>query len=200
MTTPPVPDLDPQHFYHHSTGHLRDIRESSRAAAREAKKRAVAMSVTNAMTHFSGHQYHTIVREHTAAPLPFGVFRLVPWETSLTPADVSEHWFDGIEKDATVAGNPVPPQSVIDEAKRIVRGMDQRLMYDCDVYSLEEGKIAIEIFGAPGNGLLLVCEPGGSALCIVTELGVSRRARYESSSILPDGFLKEGLAAVRSGF
>ena len=104
---------------------------------------------------------------------------------------------DSIEQDAANSGNPAPSQEVIEEAKRIANGLDQKSLEDCDVYSLEAGKIALEVFGQPGHGFLLICEPGGSALCIVTCRGVSRRARYESSDHLPDGFLTKGLADAR---
>ncbi len=109
-----------------------------------------------------------------------------------------DSWFKNLESDAADAGNPTPAQDVIDEAKRIVLGLRPYLPPDSDVYTLEKGKIAVEIFGQHGRGFLLICEPGGSALCIVTIDSVSRRARYESSAALPDGFLKEGLQEVRA--
>ena len=107
-------------------------------------------------------------------------------------------WFKDLESDAVDAGNPMPPQVVIDEAKRIVVGLVPYLRQNADVYTMEEGKIAVEVFGLSGRGFLLICEPGGSALCIVTIGGVSRRARYENSIALPDGFLEEGLQDVWS--
>ena len=85
-----------------------------------------------------------------------------------------------------------------DETKRIVLGLRTYLSSNTDVYTMEDGEIAVEVFGSPGRGFLLVCEPAGGALCIVTVDGVSRRARYESSAILPDNFLKDGLRDVQS--
>ena len=125
---------------------------------------------------------------------------ITPWPRPLPHDNVSDALFGGLKADAIDAGNPIPPQEVVDEAKRIVRRLNQNLLDDCDVYTLEEGKVAIEVFGLPGHGFLLICEPGGGALCIVTYRGVSRRARYESSATLPDGFLHEGLADARRGF
>lgn len=115
-----------------------------------------------------------------------------------TTIGMVDSWFKNLESDAADAGNPMPGQNVIDETKRIVLHLRPHLPPDSDVYTFERGKIAVEVFGHPGRGFLLICEPGGSALCIVTIDGVSRRARYESSAALPDGFLKEGLQEVQA--
>jgi hypothetical protein len=108
-----------------------------------------------------------------------------------------EGWFDKLIEEVTDDAEPMPPTPVLDEAKRIVRQLRQHLPPDTDVYPMDGGKIAVELYGDSGHGFLLVCEPGGSALCIVTVNGVSRRARYESSDTLPDGFVLEGLKDVR---
>ena len=114
--------------------------------------------------------------------------------------DVIDGWFGALVEEATDAGESMPSERVLDEAKRIVRRLRKQLPLDTDIYSMDEGKVAIELYGDFGHGFLLVCEPGGSALCIITVGGVSRRARYESSSGLPDGFLVEGLKDVRPVF
>jgi hypothetical protein len=106
-------------------------------------------------------------------------------------------WFVRLIEEVTDDAEPMPPTPVLDEAKRIVRQLRQHLPPDTDVYPMDGGKIAVELYGDSGHGFLLVCEPGGSALCIVTVKGVSRRARYESSETLPDGFVLEGLEDVR---
>lgn len=114
--------------------------------------------------------------------------------------NVIDGWFEALAGEATDADESMPSERVLDEAKRIVRRLRKQLPLDTDIYSLGEGKVAIELYGEFGHGFLLVCEPGGSALCIVTVGGVSRRARYESSMGLPDGFLVEGLKDVRQDF
>ena len=87
--------------------------------------------------------------------------------------------------------------NVLSEAKRIVLQLRTRLPANTDIYSMDDGKVAVELYGSSGRGFLLVCEPKGSALCIVTVNGVSRRARYQTSRDLPDGFVSDGLKAVR---
>ena len=55
----------------------------------------------------------------------------------------------------------------------------------------------VPVAGEAGCAFLLVCEPGGSALCVVTANGVSWRARYKTSQGLPDNFVREGIGDVR---
>ena len=112
-------------------------------------------------------------------------------------ADVVDSWFAGLSQEANDTGEPMPLESDIEEAKRSVLSLLKQLPEDTDVYLMDGGKIAIEVYGDLGYAFLLVCEPGGNALCIVTVNGVSRRARYESSRILPDCFVREGLNDVR---
>ena len=111
--------------------------------------------------------------------------------------EVVDNWFRARSEETSDASLPMLSERVLDEARRIVRALRRQLPLDTDVYPMDEGKVAIELYGEFGHGFLLVCEPGGSALCIVTVDGISRRARYESSSVLPDGFLQEGLRDVR---
>ena len=125
---------------------------------------------------------------------------LINSEGQIPTDEVVNSWFEGLPSDATDAGNPVPNQHVVEETKRIVLGLRPYLSANSDVYTMEDGKIAVEIFGSPGRGFLLICEPGGSALCIVNVEDAPRRARYESSTVLPDGFLFEGLQAVLSTY
>ena len=111
--------------------------------------------------------------------------------------EMVDKWFDALVEEVAGSDDPAPSESVISEAKRIVLGLRGGVPPDTDVYAMEGGEVAVELFNGSGYGFLLVCEPGGSALCIVNVGGVSRRARYGNSSGLPDGFLIEGLIDVR---
>lgn len=114
------------------------------------------------------------------------------------PQSAVDGWFSGLEDGAGESGNPMPSPEVIEEAKRIINALLYQLPTDTDIYTLEDGKIEVEVSGSTGYGLSLICEPGGSALCLIAAKNASRRARYNNSSaVLPDGFLLEGLAAVR---
>ena len=138
----------------------------------------------------------------------YGVAAISAWHHAVRQLRLTEHqpaatvreidtWFDGLEQDAEDAGNLMPTAALIEEAKRIVSGLDWDLLEGCDVYTLEQGEIAIEVFGEHGHAFLLTCEPDGGALCVIAQPGYSRRARYESSQSLPDNFLRDGLISVR---
>ena len=138
----------------------------------------------------------------------YGTVAIAAWHHAARQLRLTEHqstptthevdaWFDSLEQDARDAGNLTPTAALVEETKRIVSGLDRDLLEGCDVYTLEQGEIAVEIFGERGHAFLLTCEPGGGALCVIAQPGYSRRARYESSKSLPDNFLRDGLIAVR---
>lgn len=119
------------------------------------------------------------------------------WNRPTLSDPLIDRWINDLATDAKNAGNPEPSASVLEETKRVAIGLRHYLPPDTDVYTLEDGKVAVEVFGSTGRAFLLVLEPGGTALCLVTTPGTSRRARYDNSAILPDGFTREGLQAVR---
>lgn len=101
--------------------------------------------------------------------------------------------FDRISEESAEADHDAPPESVIREARRIVRGMLRCWARDYDVYPMDERRVAVEVDGGFGKRMLLVCEDGGSAFCVATVNRVSRRARYDDSRTLPDGFVWDAL-------
>ena len=98
-----------------------------------------------------------------------------------------------IESDASSMGYDVPSEDVVAEAERILLGMYTYRQLPYDVYSMSDGRIAIGVDGGFGRSMLVVCEPRNTALCVVTNNRVSRRARYGDSGFLPDDFVKQGL-------
>lgn len=142
------------------------------------------------VSHSSRRRHHRIFQARSTRNVP----ELHTWPVT---DEVIDNWFRALSEETSDASLPMLSERVLDEARRIVRALRRQLPLDTDVYPMDEGKVAIELYGEFGHGFLLVCEPGGSALCIVTVDGISRRARYESSSVLPDGFLQEGLRDVR---
>lgn len=122
--------------------------------------------------------------------------RLRPVESSTFETESAvAAMFEGFVDDALEAVQGVPSDEVITELRRIVTAM--YLRWPCehyDVYAMDSQTAAVEIQRSPGEGaLLLVCEPEGQALCIVTVKSVSRRARYQDSQMLPDGFIADGM-------
>lgn len=149
------------------------------------------------------HREGQLIQDKTAnrhfEGITHGLFYMLPGTDALVSDEAIDSWFDGIEDDAAEAGYLVPSSDVIEEARRIVRGLRRYLPINADVYVLDGGRVAIEVFGATGYGFLLVCEPSRGALCLITAEGASRRARYENSDILPDEFVRRGLYDVCSG-
>ena len=106
---------------------------------------------------------------------------------------------ENIGEDALSMGYAVPDAVVVEEARRILHAMHDYRQLPCDAYSMSDGRVGIGVNGGLGRSILLVCEPGGKALCVVTIDRVSRRARYDDSSFLPDDFVKQGLRQLSSG-
>lgn len=107
--------------------------------------------------------------------------------------------FDQLEAEAVSMGHDIPGTDVITEAKRIFVQMPFSRHLSYDIYSMPDGGVAIGINSTFGRAMVLICEPGTSALCVITIDRISRRARYDGSSFLPDAFVREGLRSLTSG-
>ena len=107
-----------------------------------------------------------------------------------------EELFTRLDEDASTRDEAIPAGDVRAEAKRLVQRLRWYLPPDTDVYA-NKGKVVIELYGKRGHRFSIQCEPGGSALCIISVPNQSRHARYTDSRTLPDGFVKDGLDAVR---
>ena len=105
---------------------------------------------------------------------------------------------DDIGADAREMGYEVPSAEVVAEAKRILLEMNAYRKSSYDAYAMSDGRVGVAVDGSYGNSMLLVCEPGGTALCVVTENLVSRHAEYETSSFLPDDFVRQALRKLAS--
>ena len=106
---------------------------------------------------------------------------------------------ENIGQDASSMGHPVPDEAAVEEARRILQAMHDYRQLSYDAYSMADGRVGIGVNGGPGRSMILVCEPAGKALCAITVDRVSRRARYDDSSFLPDDFVKQGLRQLSRG-
>ena len=105
--------------------------------------------------------------------------------------------FRDFDTDALEENQGVPTQPVIAELRRIVTAMYRRWPTEYDVYAMDRQTAAVEVNRGPGQGaLLLICEPRHEALCVITIKSVSRRARYQDSAMLPDGFIADGMRDI----
>ena len=96
---------------------------------------------------------------------------------------------------------PVPTDTALRNARRLLRAMYNISPRRFEVYPTPDGEIAVDAPGGRGRSVLLLCESSGGALCLVNMKGAHRRARYSDASMLPDGFVREALDELdrRSG-
>ena len=88
---------------------------------------------------------------------------------------------------------PEPSNTAIANAERLLRAMYEIASQRFEVYPTPDAEIAIDVPGGYGESVLLLCESSGGVLCMVDVHGEHRRARYESTRTLPDGFVTEAL-------
>ena len=101
--------------------------------------------------------------------------------------------FDELGNEAASMGHDIPSTEVVEEAKRLFEEIPFSRQLAYDVYSMPDGGVTIGVNGSFGRAMVLICEPGKTALCVVTIDRVSRRARYDDSGFLPDAFVLQGL-------
>ena len=88
---------------------------------------------------------------------------------------------------------PVPSEIALENAERLLREMYLISPRRFEVYPTPDGEIAIDAPGGYGRSVLLLCDSEGGALCLVNMNGNHRRAHYDTTNTLPDGFVREAL-------
>ena len=104
----------------------------------------------------------------------------------------------GIE--AADEGFDQPLVDAVQNADRLLRDMPPYRLRRCrfDVYPTQDREVAVSAPGGPGRSVLVLCGSDGGVLCSVNLNGQHRRAVYDAHSApsLPDGFVREALAAL----
>ena len=95
--------------------------------------------------------------------------------------------------EALEEGFPVPSEIALENAERLLREMYWISPRRFEVYPTPDGEIAIDAPGGHRRSVLLLCDSEGGALCLVNMNGNHRRARYDTTNTLPDGFVREAL-------
>lgn len=104
---------------------------------------------------------------------------------------------DSIVEEAGEEGFPVPSTEARNQAARILRAIYPLYPRRFEVYPTADGEVAIDARSPTARrSVLILCNSGGGALCLVNLNGNHRRAVYDSASTLPDGFTREALADV----
>ena len=81
----------------------------------------------------------------------------------------------------------------LENANRLLRERYRISPRRYEVYPTRDGEIAIDAPGGPGRSVVLLCNSDGGALCLVNMNCKHRRARYNSTEVIPDGFIRESL-------
>ncbi len=89
---------------------------------------------------------------------------------------------------------PLPSSAALANAEHLLKEMYGIFPRRFEVYPTPDGEVAIDAPGGYGRSVLVLCDSEGGALCLVNMNGEHRRARYSTTSILPDGFVREALA------
>ena len=95
--------------------------------------------------------------------------------------------------EACEEGFPVPSEMALENAERLLREMFLISPRRFEVYPTPDGEIAIDAPGGHRRSVLLLCDSEGGALCLVNMNGNHRRARYDTTNTLPDGFVREAM-------
>jgi hypothetical protein len=91
-----------------------------------------------------------------------------------------------------------PSDEALRNAGRLLRDMYRMRRCRFEVYPTEDGEVAVSAPGGHGRSVLVLCDSDGGVRCSVNLNGEHRRAVYDPDSAvkLPDGFVREALAAL----
>ena len=135
------------------------------------------------------------IEEFLVSYLRRAVAEQSPWRlSSTTRPELVKRCLSDLDEDAGQQEIEIDSE-VRSEVERILLTLNN-LPDDVSVVADEGGAAEIEVFNAPHGGFVLRCEPGGGALCVVSVDRFNRRARYQDSQMLPDGFVERGLTDV----
>ena len=102
---------------------------------------------------------------------------------------------DMVVLEATEEGFPRPSDDAISSAGRLLREMHVIAPQRIEVYPTADGEVALDVSNDRGS-VILLCDSWRGALCLVNVNGDQRRARYLSTTRLPDGFVREALTEL----
>lgn len=101
---------------------------------------------------------------------------------------------DGAGDEAAEEGFPQPSHLARTNARRLLQDLYRLRPSRLEAYPTPDGEIALVVPGGHGRSVLVLCDSQGGVLCSVNLNGRHRRARYDSASMLPDGFVREAVS------
>ena len=93
---------------------------------------------------------------------------------------------------------PTPSADVLSTAREIINRLLHidnivNLTDAAEIYPVQDGNVAIDVHGSPGDSVLILCEPDGGLLIMVDINDVHRYAHYDVAPRRDDGFLRNAL-------
>lgn len=104
---------------------------------------------------------------------------------------------DLVIEEAKQDGFPIPRNSMIRDARRLLREMYEIWPRRFEVYPTQDGEISIDAPSGHGRLVVVSCAPNGSAECSLVLDGDYRNKNYDSAEELPDEFLRKALLTLR---
>ena len=111
------------------------------------------------------------------------------------PPDLVEALLDlyGVRRVAEENGGVLPEADALPGAERILRAMYRTAPRPYAVYPMPDGDIAIDAHSPRGTKVVVMCDPDGSARCLVYIDEEFDRREYHDPSVIPDSFIREAL-------
>lgn len=120
-----------------------------------------------------------------------------PQRIAVPPEIISE--LDAVQDDAVEEGFPVPSDELVGDVRRLLGRVYQiapSLPYM--IYPMEKGEIAIHVSNEPTGIVLLLCHET-ETWCVVSIGDSPCRAWFRDRERLPEAFVREALATLKSG-
>ncbi|MCY3846314.1 MAG: hypothetical protein OXH69_22545 [Acidobacteria bacterium] len=103
---------------------------------------------------------------------------------------------DGAAEEAAEEGFPRPSLVALTNARRLLQDLYRLRPSRLEAYPTPDGEVALVVPGGHGRSVLVLCDSLGGVLCSVNLNGRHRRARYETATMLPDGFVREAVTEL----
>ena len=96
-------------------------------------------------------------------------------------------------KAAEEDGDVIPEEHALQKAELVLRAMYKADARPYSVYPMSDGDIAIDAHTPHGTKVIVMCDPNGSARCLVHIDGEFSQRSYDDPNIIPDRFIMDAL-------
>ena len=154
------------------------------------------------------HTLHYVSSVDVRRLLQPAFFSLVLWSEEVEPVDTAVESppasdmhaalrdLDGAAEEAAEEGFPRPSLVALTNARRLLQDLYRLRPCRLEAYPTPDGEVALVVPGRHGRSVLVLCDSQGGVLCSVNLNGRHRRARYDTATMLPDGFVREAVTEL----